>query len=384
MMITYKLKFFYPNFFNNRGISYVCLSLAKNMKSEIFETSVMGIASTKEARLPFYKDAIPAVFKSIAYRLFSNELLKRFAEYRFKRNAKKGDIVYLWPGSSSDLFKSLKNKGCLVVRENINTHTAFAKNILDKEYQLAGMKDDFIITNESVQKELEYQNYSDIVFSPSPMVTQSLLEKKVPMDSIIEASYGLGYSDILDNVSIRKYKNDDYITAIFVGRICIRKGVHILIDVWSKANINGKLILVGAIDNNIKDFIEKNLSESITHINYTDDLKSLYSSANIFMLPSIEEGSPLVSYLALGAALPSLVSPMGSGGVITDNEGFILDPHDQEAWIIALKTLAKDSELRKKMSENAYETAKEYTWEKVGIKRVNSLYTKLQESNFIN
>ena len=84
-MHSYRLKFFYPNFFSYRAIAYVCLSLAENMTSNFTEISVMGIASTKESRKSFYKDAIPPFLTRIAYRLFSDETLIHFAEYRFKK-----------------------------------------------------------------------------------------------------------------------------------------------------------------------------------------------------------------------------------------------------------------------------------------------------------
>ena len=63
----------------------MCLSLAENMTSNFTEIPVMGIASTKESRKSFYKDAIPPFLTRIAYRLFNNELLVHFAEYQFKK-----------------------------------------------------------------------------------------------------------------------------------------------------------------------------------------------------------------------------------------------------------------------------------------------------------
>ncbi len=379
-MSKYNLKFFYPNYFSYKLIAYVCLSLAEHMKSAGFETTVMGIASYKDARVPLYKDAIPPLLKNIAYRLFDDAILSRFAEYRFKRSVVEGDIVYLWPGSSVTLFENLKKKGCIVVRENINTHTAYAKKLLDAEYNYLGIKSDNTISKGLIEKETEIQKYTDLVFSPSPLVTQSLLKFGVPSDSILQTSYGLRKSEILDNV-VRSYEDDDYITVIFVGSICVRKGVHLLLDTWEKANINGRLILVGSMGNNIKELVSSHLSENILHIPHVDNLKAIYANADIFILPSLEEGSPLVTYLALGAGLPSIVSPMGGGGIINDTEGFVIDPHDQTAWVNAIKTLASNGKLRQSMGENALRKSKEYTWDNVGKKRAQLLEEKLRLLN---
>ena len=48
----------------------------------------------------------------------------------------------------------------------------------------------------------------------------------------------------------------------------------------------------------------------------------------------MKEGSPLVTYMAFGAGLPLLVSPIGGGGVATNGEdAVVIDPHDEVAWI---------------------------------------------------
>jgi len=376
-MSKQNLKFFYPNFFTKKLIAYVIMSLAENMRSNDLEVSVMGIASTKDARQAFYKDAIPPFLWRIVCRIFSSENIGRFAEYRFKTIAKRDDIVYLWPGSSIALFKDLKNKGCIIVRENINTHTGHAKKLLETEYRRLGIKEYNNISNETILAEIEIQKYTDFIFSPSPIVTQSIKEYGVPPESIIPTSYGLKKSDILSN-TIRSYKDNDYVTLIFVGHIGVRKGIHLLLDAWTKANIYGRLILVGKIDDEVKDLVNNNLSENISHIPFVDDLSEIFAKADIFILPSLEEGSPLVTYLALGAGLPSIVSPMGGGGIVSDAEGIVIEPHDTAGWIDAIKTLASNGELRKTMGINAHQKSNEYTWDNVAKKRAEALKEKLQ------
>ena len=380
-MTKYNLKFFYPNYFSNRAISYACLSMAKNMNSTVFDVTVMGTASAKEARIALYKDAIPSALRGIAYRIFSADKLKKISEYRFEKTTSKGDIVYLWPGASVQLFIKLKRKGCIIVRENINTHNGYAKKLLDYEYSKCGIIDDYVIPSEKIQEELEIQKYTDVVFSPSDIVSKSLQEYGVMPSSIITASYGLKGSELLNDTNTRCYNDNNYVTAVFVGRICVRKGVHLLLEAWSKGNINGRLIMVGTIDNNIKNAVNAYLSESIQHISYTNDLAAIYSNADFFILPSIEEGSPLVTYLSLGAGLPSIVSPMGGGGIISEKEGIIIDPHDQDAFIDALRLLATDGSLRKRIGENARRKAQDYTWDKVGKRRAKALEVKLYALN---
>ena len=148
-----------------------------------------------------------------------------------------------------------------------------------------------------------------------------------------------------------------------------------LLKYWAKANLNAKLKLVGTIEEALKPLVSSYLSDTrIEHIPFTSDLPSIYKAADVFILPSLEEGSPLVTYLALGASLPVIVSPMGGGGVIVDAEdGFVIEPHDESKWVESMRQLAESDELRHKLSENSKQKATNYVWDAVGKRRLSAL-----------
>jgi glycosyltransferase involved in cell wall biosynthesis len=119
---------------------------------------------------------------------------------------------------------------------------------------------------------------------------------------------------------------------------------------------------------------------NIDHVGFVSDLHPIYSEADFFVLPSLEEGSPLVTYLALGAGLPVIASPMGSGGVITDGrQGFVVDPHDERALVNAIQTLCHDSVLRQEMAAASAVSAYQYTWHRVATRRVNLLMAHMHK-----
>ncbi|MBC7698734.1 MAG: glycosyltransferase family 4 protein [Bacteroidia bacterium] len=174
---------------------------------------------------------------------------------------------------------------------------------------------------------------------------------------------------------------DNEITAIFVGTIGVRKGPHLILDYWCKSKVKGKLMLVGDIEPEVMHIIEPFLKRSdIEHVPYVKDLRTIYKEADVFLLPSFEEGSPLVTYLALGAGLPCIVSPMGGGGVVENNkDGLVINPHDEASWIEALQKISEDVGLRALFSKNAYAKAKDYLWATVGRKRIQLLLTHLNK-----
>jgi glycosyltransferase involved in cell wall biosynthesis len=96
------------------------------------------------------------------------------------------------------------------------------------------------------------------------------------------------------------------------------------------------------------------------------DPRPYYQRADVFVFPSIEEGSALVTYEALAYGLP-VVTTFNAGSVVEEGEeGFIVPIRDPNALAERLEVLFKDESLRKKMSEKASAKAKVYTWERYG------------------
>ena len=59
-----------------------------------------------------------------------------------------------------------------------------------------------------------------------------------------------------------------------------------------------------------------------------------------------------MGYEAMGNGLPIVTSAMGAGSIIRHRrEGLVVDPHDQDQLIEALRQLAKDAEMRRAMGE---------------------------------
>ena len=113
---------------------------------------------------------------------------------------------------------------------------------------------------------------------------------------------------------------------------------------------------------------------SIEFIPYTSNLYEHYATADLFVMPSLEEGSPLVTYLAIGAGLPCLVSPMAGDGVIrNDKEGYIIEPHDRKAWIENLRRLFDDRVLRSRLAINSRERAEYFLWDNVASRRAKQI-----------
>ena len=78
-----------------------------------------------------------------------------------------------------------------------------------------------------------------------------------------------------------------------------------------------------------------------------------YQWADVFVLPSICEGSATVIYEAIGYGLPVVTTP-NAGSVVRDGvEGFVVPIRDVAAIIQSLDRLSSDPQLRLEMSHRA-------------------------------
>ena len=371
-----KISAYYPNYFKDYGIGHACYGLISAMQSTGNEIRLTGIASDPIFNASFYSDVFPKWSKSIIYKGLSENRILAIAEMIFSKSLKKDvDIAYLWPGITLKTYKRLQDRGHKIIFEGVNTHATNIKTILDAEYARLKLPATHDITQQSIDEELEKLTLSDYIYSCSPIMTASYRQIGISQSKLLQTSYGLSASAILDDSITKHYLKPYQPTFIFVGSIGVRKGVHLLLDYWTKAKLNAKLKLVGSVEDALKPLVAQYLADdSIEHIPFTSDLPSIYKNADVFILPSLEEGSPLVTYMALGAGLPVIVSPMGGGGVIVDSEdGFVIEPHDENKWIEHMRLLAESQELREKLSVHSKTKALNYVWNVVGAKRLHSL-----------
>lgn len=371
-----KISAYYPNYFKDFGIAHACYYLMKGMQSNQSEISLMGISSDSMFADSFYRDAVPQWSKSLIYKAFPDKVILKIAESIFTNSLdKEVDFAYLWPGISLSSYKAIKNRGYKIIFEGVNTPSGNIKTILDAEYASLKLPAAHGITQQSIDDELERIGLSDYIYTCSPLMRARFQDIGIPKAKILDTSYGLNANAILDASSTYPYNQSHQPTFIFVGSIGVRKGVHLLLDYWVKSKLNAKLKLVGTIEDPLRALVSQYLSdERIEHIPFTSDLHSIYKNADVFILPSLEEGSPLVTYMALGAGLPVIVSPMGGGNIVVDGEnGFVIEPHNESKWVDSIRLLAEDAQLRQKLSKQSIQKALSYTWDVVGANRLDSL-----------
>lgn len=165
------------------------------------------------------------------------------------------------------------------------------------------------------------------------------------------------------------------VNILYVGILRSAKGLDFLIDaifeLKKSIDINLSLDIVG--DGEYKPQLmelirRRGLSESVNFhgfVPYGEELLSFYRKSNLFILPSLTEGSPRVILEAMANSLPCISTDVGNiSNLLADNRGICIPPSDHLAIKNAILTIVSDMELQKKFIENSYDFSRERSLEK--------------------
>jgi glycosyltransferase involved in cell wall biosynthesis len=180
-------------------------------------------------------------------------------------------------------------------------------------------------------------------------------------------------------------QEDGSLRLLCVARLIERKGQRFLIDAVKKLVENDfdvQLDLIGTGDSeaDYQALVKKlDLSDRIRFLGYIprDQIPQYYSNAQIFILPSYNEGMSVATLEALASGLPVVVTRAGGMDELVDEgvNGVFFDWADTEELVSHLEWLVKHPERRRQMSQASRELAKRFSWDEVA----NSYYGKFQK-----
>ena len=372
------LRVLFPFHCNNEHAGHLPFSLVRHLSQTDLHAELWVTGRGARAQADFVRTILDATSHSLLRRV--NQIVRpaanwplAFLEHCFLRAFRKGDMALLSRGTSLGLTRALRARGHMTFLERINTMDHTAKAILEDAFSRAGWPIEHMYTQDSLDREKAQAEAANFIFSASPAVTNSLIERGISKDKILECSYGWDPHRFIDPA--HGLPAIPGITVLFVGGIGVRKGAHLLLHAWSKADIAGRLVLLGHMERAIKRHCaDIFLRSDVVHVPYSPDPGPWFNSADIFALPTLEEGSPLVAYEATGNGLPVLSTPMGAGWIVRNGvEGRVIEPYDEAGWIAALRLLAGDAALRKQLGHAGRICAAHYTWTMVAQRRYGQI-----------
>lgn len=283
-----------------------------------------------------------------------------------------GDIAYLWPSVPLAMFRELHARGIPVVTEAINTRMQDARTVLNEAYATLGLPPTHTITQARIDDEEERLALADAIFSPSPATDQSLRRAAYPAQ-IIPASYGV---NPLQQPIVRSPKSADApVTFMFMGISCIRKGLHHLLQAWRDVPSNAHLRIIGLREPELRQRYHDVLTQPNVHASRFSHVPAAeYAAADVFILPSLEEGDPLVTYEAASFGLPIIASPAGAGRIGAESGAILtFDTSDITRLRQTVADFTRSDDLRREWGEKALNASRHFVWADVARRRFSRL-----------
>lgn len=300
--------------------------------------------------------------------------------HRLKNMAEEVDIVHTWPLGSLLTLITAKKLGIPTVLERPNAHTRFAYEVVQKECESLGIrmpKGHEHAYNEDILKKEEAEFYlADGLLCPSEFVERTFIEKGFPAEKLARHQYGFDENIYFPD---ENYKNINRgLKVIFVGGCAPRKGLHYALKAWidSKASSDGTFYIAGEFIPGYAEALFSLLSHPSIHVlGHRKDVSELMRKCDILILPSIEEGSALVTYEARGSGCVLLVSD-AAGAICKHMENALVHrAGDVSSLSQHISMLYEDRNLLGNLRLNSISSIGEITWSAAGEKLKN-VYNK--------
>jgi len=166
---------------------------------------------------------------------------------------------------------------------------------------------------------------------------------------------------------------------LFVGRVVPLKGLHDLIEALSRLEAPPPFHLTivgplyGAEQGGYEFFLrrliqEKGLSPSVTltgNISDRHELEKYFLGADLFLLPSLTEGTPKAIFEAMAYGLPVVASRVGGIPLVVRDgrDGILIDPENPADLSAALGRMLENRHQLRRMAQSARERSFEFSKE---------------------
>ncbi|MCW4030667.1 MAG: glycosyltransferase family 4 protein [Candidatus Bathyarchaeota archaeon] len=287
-----------------------------------------------------------------------------------KKRGLKKPFIHVIHGPLADEYEQAKASGSQSARDRLANLNM--KRQANMEEAMAKKTDLIVAVSQySKGKMLQYYNLEASKIRVVPNGVD--IEKYVPKPASEEKKrrFGLGAEPCV----------------LFVGSLIPRKGLPYLVEaakIVIKAQPTVKFVLVG--DGPLKPQLTATLQAAGLLGNFMflrnlteDDLVGIYSCADVFVLPSVQEGQGIVLLEAQASGVP--VVAFGVGGVneaVRNGEtGLLIERGDTNALADALQKILSDKTLRDKMGIAGRRFVTEnYSWD-LCAKRMLALYREV-------
>lgn len=181
----------------------------------------------------------------------------------------------------------------------------------------------------------------------------------------------------------------------FVGTLEPRKNIPMAVRAFTRACLRGLIpagtpfVLAGAhgwkeglITEAVTQANAKLGSERVRFLGYVphEDKVALMAKAKVFFWPSQYEGFGLPVIEAMRLGVPVITSNVSAMPEICDGDALLVDPHDEEQIVEALRRVFEDEALVARLSRGGLERGRLFTWDRAARQTIEVYRRALRDS----
>lgn len=290
---------------------------------------------------------------------------------RHLRSESRYDIVHTWPAGCLRSLAECRRRSIVGVREAPSEHTAGAFERAASATDSVGVplpKNHAHAWNDRrLAKELAEFAAADALLVPSEYVRRSFVARGFPDDRLLLHHYGHDPATFFPPASLG---GDGPLRAAFAGRGEPNKGLHLALEAWRASEVGSsgaRFEIVGAILPAYRERIDDLLRDDSVHLKgFVSDVGAVFREVDALILPSLTEGSALVTYEAQACGCICLVSDATGAWIEDGEDGFVHAAGDAGRLEEHLRLVANDVDRRTRMKEAAARNARRFTWRRAG------------------
>lgn len=276
------------------------------------------------------------------------------------------DVVHCWPSGALRTLQAARRLGIPTFLERPNTHTRAALDVVAQECEKLGLRlpishsharnDDRL-----VHEEAEFA-LADRLLCPSEHVAQSFLARGFGEERIARHQYGYDPARFFQEAPAGR--DSARFSAVFVGRCEPRKGLHYALRAWfdSGAHERGKLYICGRFVPGYRELLAEQMNHSsIEFLGYTD-VAQVMRRCDVLLLPSVEEGSALVTYEARASGCVLLVSDHTGARCVHGHNGLVHPAGDVTALTQDLRRVSHEPEVLERLRTASLAELRDLSW----------------------
>ncbi len=301
-----------------------------------------------------------------------------FGRFTARHLEDQSDVLVGWSSATLEAIDIARSMGKKIVIERGSSHIVHQKKVLGEVYEKLAMKfsgpDPGI-----VEREIEEYRLADAIAVPTKFAADTFELNGVERSKLFINPYGVDLTKFNPGQTTGKSGKPQI---VFVGGVGARKGVPHLLNAFKSLAADAELHLVGPVETGLESALANINAGSNIKIHgpvASNSIPDILNSADIFCLPSLEEGFPLSMLQAMSSGLPVVTTKeAGAEDILSDGEeGKIVPAGDEEALADALALLISDQDLRISMGQAARARVENgYSWDDY-IERSIDAYEKL-------